>query len=141
MTAALSDEQFAAAALRRIYILMAVLGGAGTLAVLFWKGWLFAAGFAGGAAVGGLNFHWLKAAVDALASRFSGTEAPAQPAPSARRVALRFILRYVLIAVLAYVIFLVSPSSLVAFLAGLLVFVAAILAEMIYELTLGIPDA
>ncbi len=137
MTAVPTNEQFTAAALRRIYIGMGVLGLAGSAAALLWKGWRFGAGFAVGAALSGLNFHWLKGAVDALAA------AARLPTPRirAKRVVAKFVLRYALIGAMAYAIFRTSLVSLGAFLAGLFVFVAAVLAEMIYELTLDISHA
>ncbi len=148
-----TEEQFTAAALRRIYLAMALLGVAGTVLVLLWKGWWFAAGFAAGAALSWLNFHWLKGAVDMLATLAGRTGAPTAPAPGAvgwrnagptprpPRVAARLVLRYALMGGLAYAIFRTSLVSLAAFLVGLFVFVAAVLAEMIYELAQGIPNA
>ncbi len=137
------QEQFTRAALRRIYMAMAVLGVAGTAVVLLWKGWWFAAGFAAGAALSCLNFHWLKGAVDALAAlagRNAGPTSGPRP-PSPKRVAARLVLRYALMGAVAYAIVRTSLVSLVAFLVGLFVFVAAVLAEMIYELAQGIPNA
>jgi len=52
-------------------------------------------------------------------------------------VLFRFLLRYALIVAAAYVIFRSSVLSLTAFLGGLFVFVAGVLAEMIYELATG----
>ena len=124
------------AAMRRIYLDMAVLGVAGAAILLVWKGWWFAAGFAAGAALSGLNFHWLKGAVDVLAAKFI-SPAPDSRRPSPRRVAAKFILRYALIGAAGYVIFRSSMVSLGAFLGGLFVFVAAVLVEMIYELSMG----
>ncbi len=126
--------EFINAAIRRIYIGTAGLGAAGTVAMFLWKGWYFAAGFAVGAALSALNFHWLKGGVDALTARF-------QARAASRGQAVKFLLRYALIGATGYVIFRTSVVSLNGFLAGLFVFIAAILVEMIYELTLGTSHA
>ena len=55
-----SEEQFVAAAVRRIYRWMAACAVAGTLVVLIWKGPRYGGGFATGAALSILNFHWMK---------------------------------------------------------------------------------
>jgi hypothetical protein len=48
-------------------------------------------------------------------------------------VIIRFLLRYVLMAIAAYVILSVSPQSLNGLFAGLFVPVAAIICEALYE--------
>ena len=115
------------AALRRIYRWMGAFAAAGSLALLAWKGPWHGGGFALGAALSIVSFHWMKGAVDALAG-FSQRRG---------RVVARFLLRYALIAAAGYVIFRTSLLSLSAFLAGLCVFAAGVLAEMIYELAAG----
>jgi len=124
------------AALRRIYLWIAWLGVAGCLALLIWKGWRESLGFAAGAAVTGLNFHWIKGAADTLAAKFTSQPDPQPP----KRVAAKFLLRYALIGVAGYAIFKYLRVSLTAFLGGLLVVAAAIMAEMLYELSLGTPN-
>jgi hypothetical protein len=126
------DEQFVDQALRRMYRWMAACALAVTAGVWIWKGAWHAGGFAAGAALSILNFHWLKAAVDGLA-------AAAQQRPGGNRgvLAAKWLLRYALIIAAAYVILRSSVVSLGAFLAGLFVFVAGVLAEMIYELATG----
>jgi len=123
-------------AFRRIYIGMGVIGSAGTVVFLVWKGWRWGLGFAFGAALSALNFHWLKGAVDVLVTKF------AAPTPDTRHprpaVALaRFVLRYALLALAGYAIFATSLVSLNGFLAGLFVFVAAVMVEMIVQLSRG----
>src|SRR5258707_5903151 len=122
------------AALQRIYRLIVVIGVLGCLWMWRWKGWEFAVAFGVGAAVSGLNFHWIKGAADLLASKFS-LQPNAEPP---KRVAAKFILRYALIGIAGYVMFVNLRVSLPAFAGGLLVLAAAILAEMIYELGIGI---
>ncbi len=122
-----------AAALRRIYQWIAWLGAAGSIALLVWKGWRESLGFAVGASVAGLNFHWIKGAADTLVAKFTSQPDPQPP----KQVAAKFMLRYALIGVAGYVIFRYLKVSLTAFLGGLLVAAAAIMAEMIYELLHG----
>jgi len=121
------------AALRRIHLWIAWLGAAGTIALLVWKGWRESLGFAVGASVAGLNFHWIKGATDTLMAKFTSQPDPQPP----KRVAAKFVLRYALIGIAGYVIFKYLRVSLTAFLGGLLVVAAAIMAEMIYELSHG----
>ena len=102
------------------------------LALLIWKGAWHAGGFAIGAVLSILNFHWLKAAVDGLAAHV-GRHKPVRT----RRLVAKWLLRYALIVATGYVILRSSAVSLSAFLGGLLVFVAGVLAEMIYELATG----
>lgn len=112
-----------AGAVRRMYRWMAVFSAIGSVALLAWKGPRQAGGFALGAALSVLNFHWLKGAVDALGG------------DGARRgVIAKFVLRYALMLAAGYAIFRSSILSLPSFLGGLFVFVAGVLAEMIYEL-------
>jgi hypothetical protein len=124
------------AALRRIYLWIAWLGAAGTIALLIWKGWRESLGFAVGASVAGLNFHWIKGAADTLMAKFTSQPDPQPP----KRVAAKFVLRYALIGAAGYVIFKYLRVSLTAFLGGLLVVAAAIMAEIVYELSLGTPN-
>lgn len=95
-----------------------------------WFGWRTALGVACGCAVAYLNFHWLKRGVEALADR----TVSAAKAQSGKGIVVRFLLRYVLMGVGAYVILSVSPASLYGFLAGLFLPVAAIACEAAYEL-------
>ena len=124
-------------AYRRIDRLMLAFGVAGTLASLVWLGWQTALVFAFGAFVSAMNFRWLKGGVDVLAAKFMSQPSPQPP----RRVALKFIARYALLGAAGYGIFTVLRVSLPAFLAGLFVSVAAIMAEMIYQLATGTRNA
>lgn len=121
-------------AFRRIYIGMAVIGAAGTVVFLVWKGWRWGLGFAVGAALSALNFHWLKGAVDVLVSKFAAPS-PNPHLPSPARALARFVLRYGLLGLAGYAIFASSLVSLNGFLAGLFVFVAAVMVEMIVQLS------
>ena len=118
------------AAFRRMDRVMGALGAAGTVAAFVWLGWRGAVAFGFGAAASILNFKWLKGGVDALAAKFSSQPAAEPP----KRVAVKFVLRYALLGLTGYGIFTVLRGSMPAFLGGLFVSVAAILAEMIWEL-------
>lgn len=86
--------------------------------------------FAAGALISMLNFYWL-----ALTIRAAGAKAEASGGRSGRAgVMVRFVLRYLLIALAAYVIFNSSADSLYGLFAGLSLPVAAILIEAVYEI-------
>jgi hypothetical protein len=123
-------EHFYSGALDRIRRFMAAL--APLLAIGAW--WKFGArpaiGLAFGCAIAYVNFHWLKRVIAGFADRATGT--PTSGAGDG--IVFRFLLRYVLMAVGAYVILTVSPASLNGLLAGLFLPVAAIACEAVYEL-------
>ena len=122
-------EAFYSGALGRISRLMVALAVALSITGWWRYGWRVALGFAGGCAVAYLNFHWLKKVVSALADR---STQPAKSQSSSGMV-LRFLLRYVLMALGAYVIFTFSPASLYGLFAGLFLPVGAIACEALYE--------
>ena len=149
---------------QRIQRAMWALGAVGTALCWLWQGWGWGAGFAIGAVLSALNFRWMKTAVHVLAEAASSQppssplrEAPvpgsgAAPAgeslehpvraasedPPARRssggVPIRFLLRYALIGLVGYAIFKSLLISLGAFFLGLFLFIAAILAEIGYQI-------
>jgi ATP synthase I chain len=109
--------------------MMIVIGIAGLLTAWVFFGWHIGAGFALGAAIAFVNFHWLKKVVSGIADLTlqSGTAA------SGRSVVQRFLLRYFLMAVVAFVILTVSRESLYGLFAGLFLPVTAMLCEAGYE--------
>ena len=111
--------------LRRLERLIPALAIAVALVLVCKTGWLVALGFLAGAAVAYINFRWLKSTVMALSDAVTQT-GPPRSKPS---VVLRFLTRFVLIAVGAYVIFVSYPVAFHGFLGGLFVPVLAILAE------------
>jgi hypothetical protein len=127
-------EQFYSGALDRIRRFMAGIGLVATIVVGFVFGWKVGAGLALGCAIAWVNFYWLKQAVSALADRVTATGR----AQSGGGVVARFLLRYALIALGAYVIFRVSRESLYGLLGGLFLTVAAILCEAVYEVVISI---
>jgi hypothetical protein len=122
-------DQFYAGAIRRI--LKGLIGFGLVLTVPVW--WLCgaacASGFAAGAAVSWLNFQSLASGVEGLAGRI--TEAQSQE--RGRVVVGRFLLRYLLVGIVAYAIFKSSSQAFPGFLYGLCLPVAAMLSEAAYE--------
>ena len=128
------SEQFYGGAYARIVRVMFVLGGVLALLVFLRFGPIVGIGFIVGCGIAILNFHWLKRVVSALADRATGT---GQKQGSAGVVA-RFLLRYLLVAAVAYAIFRVSLTSVYGLLAGLFLPVAGILIEAVYEVYVAI---
>jgi ATP synthase I subunit len=122
--------EFYSGALRRISRSMIVLAVAGSGVAWLGFGWRIALGFACGCAIAYLNFHWLERVVAALADRI--TESGRRQ--SSKGIVVRFLLRYFLMGLGAYVIFTVSPASLYGLFAGLFLPVAGIACEAAYEL-------
>jgi hypothetical protein len=113
-------------ALRRIDRVTAALIVIGCLACLILRGWKWGLAYLLGAAASHLNFRWLKRVVDSL-----GVASRRRPGA---KFAILMALRYLLLAAGAYVIVNFTSLSLPAALAGLLVPVAAVILEIVYEL-------
>ena len=128
------SDRFYAGALDRIRILMIVLGGALSLAAWLIFGMRPALGFLLGCVIAYLNFQWLKSGVSGLADRASNSG----KAQSGKGIIARFLLRYVLLGVAAYVILTSFPASLRGLFAGLFLPVGAIACEAAYEIFTGI---
>ena len=123
-------EAFYAGALRRISRNMLIVIPLLAFAA-WWKfGWHVSLGLVAGCVIAYLNFHWLKRVVNALADRATQT----QQKQSSAGVVLRFLLRYFLMALAAYVMIKRWPESLNGLLAGLFLPVAAVLWEAAQEL-------
>jgi len=121
----MSDEQHLAGAVARIWKATVGLGLFGASVLLIWRGWTWSTGFALGAAISALNFHWLHR----VATAVGGTGKQTKP-----RVAIVLGLRYVILGGIAYVILKYSAISLSAMFWGLFVAVAAVVLEILYEL-------
>jgi hypothetical protein len=131
------DSFFYAAAERRIWRLQLALAPVGAAAAWWLAGAGAAIAFAVGAAVSGLNFLWLTQAVDALVEAATAAGASAAPLATRRKrrlVVWKFVGRYLLIGVAAYVILKHTAWSAAALFAGLFLFVAAVLAEIGWEI-------
>ncbi len=125
-----ASEHFYSGALRRIGRFMAVLAPLLVAAAAWRFGWRTALGFALGCVIAYVNFDWLKRVIAGFVDRATG----AATSESGQGIVVRFLLRYVLMAIGAYVILTVSPASLNGLLAGLFLPVAAIACEAVYEL-------
>lgn len=102
------------------------IAGLVLLAPAFWiYGWVGATGFAAGAVVSALNFRALERSVEALGERIVNQ----QSRERGGRIVLRFLLRYALVAIVAYVIFRGSALAFRGFLWGLCLPVAAMMIE------------
>jgi hypothetical protein len=114
--------------LRRIERLIPGLALVVAIALGCRAGWLSGLGFLAGASVAYINFRWLKNTVTALADAVTQGGVHASK-PS---VILRFLARFVLIALAAYVIFVSYPVAFHGFLGGLFVPILAIFVEATY---------
>jgi hypothetical protein len=128
-SAASAAEQVYSGALDRIRRSMLILAVMLTLGAWILFAWRIALGVALGCAVAYLNFHWLKSGVEGLADRV----VQAGKSQSGKGVVFRFLLRYVLMGLVAYGILAVSPASLYGLFVGLFLPVAAIACEAAYE--------
>jgi hypothetical protein len=128
-SACAGEHDFYSGAAERIPWFMAALG-LGLSAAAWWKyGRACALGFLGGCLIAFLNFHWLKSGVAGLADRVT----QAGSAQSGKGIVFRFLLRYVLMGLGAYVILTSFPASLRGLFAGLFLPVGAIACEAVYE--------
>jgi len=115
-------------ALTRIVRVGAVLGVAGTVFVAVKYGYRNGVGFLAGAGLSILNFHGLRRVVEGLS--------PDQKA-GFRASPLFWALRYFIFFGVGYAIVKLLEISLMPILAGLFVAAAAILVEILFELTHG----
>ncbi len=125
-----ASDDFYARALPRIRRFMVGLATPVAVFVLLRFGWKIGLGFVVGCVIAYVNFYWLKRTVNGLADQLTTTG----KRPSGAGIVLRFVGRYLLMALAAYVIFTFSRASLYGLLAGLFLPVAAILCEAGYEL-------
>jgi len=108
---------------------MTAVGVVALAIALIMFGWRIAVGFALGGLIAYINFHWLEKAVAKLADVTVQSGIPA----SGRGIMHRFLLRYLLLAIVAFVILSVSRESLYGLFAGLFLPVVAMLCEAVYE--------
>ncbi len=125
-----TSEGFYASALPRIRNFMLVLGPVFAAGAWAKFGARAALGFLLGAVIAYLNFQWLKGVVSGLADRVTNTG----KSQSGKGIVARFLLRYVLLGVVAYAILTSFPASLKGLFAGLFLPVGAIVCEAVYEL-------
>jgi len=106
---------------------MAVLASAG-----LWRiyGRNFALAFMIGATVSLVNFYWLRRTIESAFERTVSSE----ESPSSAGIVTRFLLRYILIAIAAYVILNSSSLSVQGLIAGLSLPAGAIMLEALYQI-------
>jgi hypothetical protein len=92
-------------------------------------GMVAAEGFLLGAAISYLNFRWLERAVNGIGRAVVEFQSPERGG----RIVMRFLIRYVLIALVTYVTFISWPGAFRGMLCGLCVPVAAMMGEALYE--------
>jgi hypothetical protein len=130
-------DDFYARTIDRVQRIMIVISIALLVTAQIYFGWRIALGVAFGSVISYLNFHWLKKVVAGVAD----LAAQNATAASARSIVMRFLVRYFLMALLGFAILTVSRKSLYGFFAGLLVTVAALLCEAVYEAYKAVASA
>ena len=120
---------FSARAIPRMLRIMLVTSVLLLVPAFRFCGWRGAIGFAAGAAVSYINFVALMRGVESLADRIVNQ----QSQEKGRKIVLRFLVRYGLVALVAYAIFKSSALAFRGFLWGLCVPVAAMMIEAGFE--------
>lgn len=121
-----AEREFLAGAERRLGHILLLLIPLGTLFAVWRGGWPMAGAFAVGGVLAYLNYRWIVAVVDTLLR--------AQQARIPRRTYLKVFLPLILLAGGLYAIFSRSLLSFTGVLGGLLLLVAAVVVEAVYEL-------
>lgn len=124
------EDTFLDRALPRIQRNLLVLAAVGLVIFLAWRDWAAAAGFFVGALVSYFNHRWMERAIQLLGDRIVNQSSKERGGV----VVFRTLLRYILIAAGAYVIFGVSHAGLYGFLGGVCLPIAAIACEVAVEI-------
>jgi hypothetical protein len=122
-------EAFCGGAERRAVRFMAALCVLATGVLWVVYGRVLALGFVLGSAAAAVNFFWLKRVVAGFTAAVSGDARR----PSSALLVFRYLFRFALITMAAFVIFKSSRTSGYGFLIGLFVPVAALMCEAAYE--------
>ena len=123
-------EAFLDRALPRIRKFLLLLAGLGTVVCGVFFRWPVTVGFVAGAIVSYVNQRWLERAIEALGERITARQSHERGGG----IVLRALVRYVLIAGGAYVIFNLSLAGLYGFLGGVCLPIAAIACEVAVEI-------
>ena len=121
---------FYSKAIDRIRQSIVVLGAVVFPLIWLRYGVLSAGGFLLGAAISYVNFRWLTRAVNALADRIA---ADSNRNESGSGIVFRFLVRYLLIGLAAYVTFVSWPQAFRGLLIGLCLPVAGMMGEAAFE--------
>jgi uncharacterized membrane protein YvlD (DUF360 family) len=118
---------------RRIAWLTLAFGGAASLSAVALHQRMWAAGLAIGAVLGWLNFRWLRRGLDALVVQSVAQSARAKPqVPVSTYLAIA--LRYALIGLTVYVIFVYLHVPLASLIFGLCALAVAAIAASVWEM-------
>jgi hypothetical protein len=123
-------DVFYSKAIDRIRHSILVLGAVVFPLIWLRYGVLSAGGFLLGAVISYVNFHWLTRAVNALADRIA---ADSNSNESGSGIVFRFVVRYLLIGLAAYVTFVSWPQAFRGLLIGLCLPVAGMMGEAAFE--------
>jgi hypothetical protein len=121
---------FYSKAIDRIRQSIIVLGAIVFPLIWIHYGFLSASGFLAGVIISYVNFHWLTRAVNALADRIA---ADSNSNESGSGIVFRFLVRYLLIGLAAYVTFVIRPQAFRGLLIGLCLPVAGMMIEAAFE--------
>ena len=108
---------------------IAILGVLFLGPIFFSYGWLGAIGFTSGVALSYINFRSLSQGVEGLAARVVDQHS----SEKGGRIIMRFVLRYLLVGVVAYAIFRGSTQAFRGFLWGLCVPAGSLMVEAIWQ--------
>lgn len=122
-------EAISARAIPRMLRILLVVSVVLLVPAFWFYGWAGAIGFAAGAAVSYINFRALARGVEGLAERIVNQHSQEK----GRKIVLRFLVRYGLVAAAAYAIFKGSALAFRGFLWGLCLPVAAMMIEAGFE--------
>jgi len=103
---------------------LAVIASLGTVAGFAARGWPWGAGFFLGSVISWLNYRWLRRLVESLGGSKART----------RGRSMVIAIRYLLLAVAAYVILRYTPINKAAVFAGIFVLTAAVFVEVLFEI-------
>lgn len=124
-----AESRLVASAENRIRRYFVVMAAVSELAILITWRWRFAAGFAVGAFVAFLSMAHLQRVVHAFTSRAAGEGSR----ESAAATVTRFLMRFALVTLGAYVVFRISRSAAFGYVAALFLPVAAMTGEAAHE--------
>lgn len=132
----MEPDSFYAAAEQRIERLTLWLGLAGAVFAFLRWGWQSGVGLALGAALTWVNFRWLKQGIATLV-KISTAQASQERVRVPRVIYAKFFGRFALLLIVVYVILSRSLLPVPAVVAGLFAVVAAVMAELVWELVTG----
>ncbi len=120
-------------AAKRVQRATVVLGLVGAIVCAVIGGYRLAVPFIAGAAVSLLNFTWLAKGSSALLAKVVAHSTEPGMAPTGRSAPVKFVLRYVLVAAVAYVTLKSSVFNILGLFAGLFLTILALMVEALYE--------